>query len=141
MTETTPQATDVERPHGTWGDAVAPLVRKLEVAAALKQEAVWTAEGTAPFAKLLKEMARTLDEDALEAIRVRDELIEQIVEKNSNLMAIGKNAVDAIKTLEANNKRLIEVFGTLIEESGDAGLKSEFTRLVAPSPAEANKQD
>jgi hypothetical protein len=133
MTQKPDASPIIDRPNGTWGDAVAPLVRKLEVAAAVRQEAVWTADGAAPFAKLLKEMARLLDEDAVEAIRVRDDVIGKISAKNERLLEIGRTAVDAIRELEANHARMIEIVDGLLAESDDEALKAEVQQIKSPT--------
>lgn len=45
-----------------WTKTVADTVRTLEVAAALKANAVYNPEGAAALAKLIKKMAKCLDE-------------------------------------------------------------------------------
>ncbi|EPX84792.1 hypothetical protein [Salipiger mucosus] len=48
----------------TWKDLVAPLARKLDIAAKFDEQATWNATGAASFRDILKEMARMLDEVA-----------------------------------------------------------------------------
>lgn len=47
----------------TWAECVAPLVRRCEVAAATNNKAVWNPVGAKAMGKLLKEMARIIDEE------------------------------------------------------------------------------
>lgn len=54
-----------EGTHRTWGEAVAPLARKLRLAAALPgTSASWNSAGSKAFLHLLEEMVHKLDVDA-----------------------------------------------------------------------------
>lgn len=99
-----------------WSAAVAPIVAKFEVAAALDLTASWNATGARAVGQLMKEMARRLDEDAIEAIRVRDEVIERITAKNQRLMEIGRDALAGIKTRDAEVSRLRKIVQALGED-------------------------
>jgi len=106
----------------TWSEAVAPIVSKFEVAAAFDMTASWNAVGARAVGKLMKEMARRLDEDAVEAIRARDEVIESITAKNARLMEIGQDALAGIKARDAEITRLCDVVRAL---GGDPEEKQE----------------
>jgi hypothetical protein len=113
---------DDETPVQTWSEAVAPIVAKFEVAAALDMTASWNAVGSRATGKLMKEMARRLDEDAVEAIRARDEIIESITAKNARLVEIGQDALAGIKARDAEITRLGELVRAL---GGDPEEKQE----------------
>ncbi len=105
-----------------WSEAVAPIVAKFEVAAALDMTASWNAVGARATGKLMKEMARRLDEDAVEAIRARDEVIESITAKNARLMEIGQDALAGIKARDTEITRLSNLVRVL---GGDPEEKQE----------------
>lgn len=115
-------------PASTWSAAVAPIVAKFEVAAALDLTASWNATGARAAGKLMKEMARRLDEDAVEAIRLRDEVIERITAKNERLMEIGRDALAGLKTQDGEIARLRALVRDL---GGDPG---ETTETAANEP-------
>jgi len=120
---------DDETPAQTWSEAVAPIVAKFEVAAALDMTASWNAVGSRATGKLMKEMARRLDEDAVEAIRARDEIIESITAKNARLMEIGQDALAGIKARDAEITRL----GELVRALGGDPEKKQGTDADEPT--------
>lgn len=95
-----------ELPHGTWSEAVAPIVRKFEVAAAMNMQACWNATGARATGALMKEMASRLDNEAVEAIRVRDAAIKELTERNAKLTQIGLDAADTVRSLEQERLKL-----------------------------------
>ncbi|MFZ3583726.1 hypothetical protein ACOI1H_16345 [Loktanella sp. DJP18] len=101
-----PAAPDPALPNGTWTDAVASIVARFEVAAAVGGSAVWNATGSRATGELMKTMARLLDVEARGAIATRDTAIEEIVAKNARLMQVGLEAVEHIKELQQECNRL-----------------------------------
>lgn len=47
----------------TWADVMAPHIRRFELAAMFGSNATYNAKGAASMAKLLKKMARIIDEE------------------------------------------------------------------------------
>ena len=93
-----------EGTSGTWGDAVAPLARKLRLAAALPgTSASWNSAGSKAFLHLLEEMAHKLDVVAparINELRAeRDTALDRLAEAE---MALAE-ARSRIRDLEARS--------------------------------------
>lgn len=98
MTDKTPAT---PAPEGAWTQAVAPIVRKFEVAAAVQCDAVWNPVGAKACAHLFSEMARLLDHDAPNRIRTLEQAFDAVCAKNANAMRIGMKAIQSIRHLQA----------------------------------------
>jgi hypothetical protein len=62
---TAPKAAEVEAERREWSEVVEPLAARFEVAAKFGQSAVWNATGSAAMAKLMRNMARIIDDEIM----------------------------------------------------------------------------
>lgn len=85
----------------TWSEIIQPIVAKCEVAAAFEKEVFWNAEGAKALGKLIKEMARLLDDEARATIIVQSaETIAAQHEAIFTYMRAADEKDAAIKRLE-----------------------------------------
>jgi len=105
-----------EGPSGTWGEAVAPLARKLRVAAALPGfDARWNSTGAKAFLQILEAMAHKLDVVApariAELEKERDAALTRLAEAEAGL-ARAQQRIRALEPLRKPSRgTLSQLFG------------------------------